>query len=426
MNESSGTSDRKIVGFGSSEKAEEKEEAIASINTFSKVQTSSSDSSAHTSVTTQPLPRPSKRRQSESLKEQPFDLEAPPNTPLHELNGGLEAPRTVFYLAYGSNLCHETFQGRRKIKPLSAVNVVVPELIMTFDLAGIPYLEPCFANTRYRSPKSTTSSNPRDEKDDSSSASAPLIQSPTPSLQKKNYHNPYWPKGLVGVVYEVTLKDFAQIIATEGGGASYQDVLVDCYELAPGSSTVPDHPTVQPFRVHTLYSPPATNGGRSSSWSKNSTSLEPQTNNNKSSARSSRPNPDYAQPSARYLNLLTTGADEHDIPQEYKTYLHQLRPYTVTTLRQRIGALVLKAVWFPLLMTVLMANRKFADDKGKTPKWLAAISGAIFTGVWVSYDYFFKYIFGDGERTIENDGGGRRRGRNTAAGVAVMVDDGKE
>ena len=368
-----------------------KEEAIASIKKFRDIEGSTKDSPAFTSLAHQRLPRPSKRRQSESLSERPFNLEAPPNTPLRELGGGSEAPKTVFYLAYGSNLCRETFQGRRGIKPLSAVNVVVPELVMTFDLAGIPYAEPCFANTRYRSPNPTITLStpitptPVDEKYPENPASTPLIDPPPHELQEKKYHNPDWPKGLVGVVYEVTLPDYAHIIATEGGGASYQDVLVDCYELAPGSSSVPENPTVQPFRAHTLYSPTASDSS-------------PRHENK--GARFARPDPDYAQPSARYLKLITDGADEHDIPQEYKTYLHELRPYTITTQRQRIGGAIFKVIWLPVIVSVFGLNKKFADDKGRAPAWLVAITGTIFTAVWLSYDNFFKHIFGDGERTV--------------------------
>lgn len=370
-----------------------KEEAIASITTLGEIQASTNDFPTYDPIAHQRLPRPSKRRLLESLTERPFDLEAPPDTPLHEIGGGPEAPRTVFYLAYGSNLCRETFQGRRGIKPISAVNVVVPELVMTFDLAGIPYTEPCFANTRYRTSNPTiTLSTPvlpsvADEKHPQYPASTTLIDPLTPDLQKK-YHNPYWPKGLVGVVYEVTLGDFAHIIATEGGGATYQDVLVDCYELAPGSSSVPDHPTVHPFKVHTLYSPRSPNG-----------SHKPQ----RRGARIVRPDPDYAQPSARYLKLITDGADEHDIPQEYKHYLHELRPYTITTRRQRIGAAIYNALWLRVVMPLFRLNRKFADNKGHVPAWLATITGAVFATMWLSYDNFFKHICGDGERTIDED-----------------------
>ena len=367
-----------------------KTEPIASIKKLHKIECSSNHASTYTSLAHERLPRPSKRRQSESLLESPFDLEAPPNTPLREIGGGSEVPKTVFYLAYGSNLCRETFQGRRGIKPLSAVNVVVPQLVMTFDLAGIPYTEPCFANSRYRNPSPTIelstpiTPSPTSKTSPKPSLASSLDGASPRDLETKDYHKTRWHKGMVGVVYEVTLQDYTHIIATEGGGSAYQDVLVDCYELPLGSSSVPEVPTTQPFKAHTLYSPLTPHGIKSL----------------KKGSKFARPDPNYAQPSARYLKLITDGADEHDIPQEYKNYLHQLRPYTITTLRQRIGGTVFRTFWMPVIFFVFSLNKKFADDKGRAPAWLNAVSGAIFSTAWVSYDNFFKHLFGDGERTI--------------------------
>ncbi|PBP25806.1 gliotoxin biosynthesis protein GliK [Diplocarpon rosae] len=132
---------------------------------------------------------------------------------------------TILYLAYGSNLSAQTFKGTRGINPLSALNVHVPSLTLTFDLPGIPYKEPCFANTRYSSP---------------------------PSPSNTGYRKDRWHKGLVGVVYEVTPEDYRTIIATEGGGASYHDVVVPCYAIAPGSKTINAMPSGIPFSAHTL------------------------------------------------------------------------------------------------------------------------------------------------------------------------------
>ena len=99
---------------------------------------------------------------------------------------------SLIVLGYGSNLSAETFRGKRGIRPLSQVNVVVPEIALAFNLPGVPYSEPCFANTVYRTVEDETSSKHTDE-----------------------YHKDRWHKGLVGVVYEVTKEDFAHIIATE-------------------------------------------------------------------------------------------------------------------------------------------------------------------------------------------------------------------
>ena len=314
------------------------------------------------------LPCPSKQRRIHSLREGPFHLD---NGTTSLSGGGPDDPDTVLYLAYGSNLSAQTFQGTRGIRPLSQVNVVVPELVMTFDLAGLPYIEPCFANTKYRHPSLPTSTSEKSH----------LLPKNTPK-----YHKTRWKKGLVGVVYEVTQEDYAHIIATEGGGASYQDVLVDCYELPLDEDIVPEFPTSPPFKAHTLYSP-----------------ILPPGETPEDGGRFSRPDPDYAQASVRYLKLITDGADEHALPREYKDYLHQLRPYTMTTQKQKLGGWIFGMIWLPIISAVFGLNSTFADEDGQAPAWLVAVVGAIFSGMWTSYDTVFSKTFGDGERTIYED-----------------------
>ena len=314
------------------------------------------------------LPYPSQQRRIHSLRESPFHLD---NGSISLSGGGPDDPNTVLYLAYGSNLAAQTFQGMRGIQPLSQVNVVVPELVMTFDLAGLPYVEPCFANTKYRHPSLPTSTSEKSH----------LLPKNTP-----DYHKNRWKKGLVGVVYEVTQEDYAHIIATEGGGASYQDVLVDCYELPLDEDIVPEFPTSPPFKAHTLYSP-----------------ISPPGETPENVGRFSRPDPAYAQASVRYLKLITDGADEHALPREYKDYLHQLRPYTMTTQKQKLGGWIFGMIWLPIISALFGLNSTFADENGKAPAWLVAVAGAVFSGMWTSYDTFFSKTFGDGERTIYED-----------------------
>ena len=50
---------------------------------------------------------------------------------------------------------------------------------------------------------------------------------------------------------------------------------------------------------------------------------------------------------------------------------------------------------------------------GKSPKWLAWLTGKVFVGMWRFYDGGFSDLFGDGERTVGregNTGDGRKRG----------------
>jgi len=273
---------------------------------------------------------------------------------------------TFLYLAYGSNLCNETFRGKRGIKPLSQINVQVPELRLTFDLPGIAYSEPCFANTARRDVPSST------EKEG------------TPT--SNDYHKDRWHKGLIGVVYEVTSTDYAHIIATEGGGASYQDILVDChpFESSDPTRSVPVHPATKPFKAHTLFAP----------------AVPPGSQPPKEGGRIQRPDTSYAQASARYLKLITDGAAECRLPYEYQDYLNNIRPYTITSNKQQMGQFIFLTLWLPFIVLVFSLGAQFADEHGRTPPWLRILSESIFRACWRTYDGFFKPTFGDGERTV--------------------------
>jgi hypothetical protein len=311
-------------------------------------------------------PQTSQDRLEASLTEPPLNAASLTQTPLHT---SAEKQKTVLYLAYGSNLCNETFRGVRGIVPLSQVNVVVPSLRLTFDLPGIPYTEPCFANSAARDPSSHSHSHSR----------------------TADYHKDRWHKGMVGCVYEVTLSDYAHIIATEGGGASYEDILVDCYPLPGGIDVVPDVPTTPAFKAHTLFAPV-----------ESSPPTAPHT-----TGHFGRPDPAYAQPSARYKKLLTDGATELSLPKEYQAYLHDIRPYTITTKRQAVGKAVFTAIWMPFVMMLFALGKKLQDEKGRVPKWFGMVMGWTFMGMWMFYDAGFSQVFGDGERT---EGGGDEDG----------------
>ncbi|KAM5433073.1 hypothetical protein MferCBS31731_007185 [Microsporum ferrugineum] len=294
-----------------------------------------------------------------------------------------EEKQTILYLAYGSNMCAQTFRKTRKVTPLSQVNVYVPNLSLTFDLPGVAYLEPCFAGTQYRNQKN----------------GMPIYPD---RPQQASDGDGLWHKPLVGVVYEVTLKDYARIIATEGGGSSYVDVVVDCHPF-PGDydpeRQVPDIPDTEPFKAHTLLSPAT--AGKSSGCGSGNIKKSSLLN-----ARFNRSRPNYARPSPRYMNLLITGAKEHDLPSEYRQYLASIEPYRPTTVMQRVGQFIFGLVWLPSLLISLRLNALFANKDGKTPGWLAMFQRATFAGSWMSYDLIFKYIFGDGERTIPKHASG--------------------
>lgn len=312
-------------------------------------------------------------------------LSAPPHIPetsIERRNCSLidgDSSNSVLYLAYGSNLSNETFRGNRGIKPLSQINVQVPELRLTFDLPGIPYAEPCFANTARRDPEKDVPGD-EDSRDDDGN-----------KMKEEDYHKDRWHKGLIGVVYEVTPSDYAHIIATEGGGSAYNDVTVACYPFASSDPTEPvsQFPSTRSFRAHTLFAPAALPGERPPN----------------DGGRLQRPDTAYAQASARYLKLITDGATECRLPYEYQDYLNDIRPYTMTTNKQRIGEFVFLSIWLPFLLPIFAMQRLFEDESGRAPEWLRVLSGAVFQACWASYDSYFKGLFGDGERTLPKKGG---------------------
>jgi hypothetical protein len=334
-------------------------------------------------------------------------------------------------------MCAATFLGMRGIRPLSQVNVSAPALDLTFDLPGMPYREPCFANTALR--KLPIKPPPLDppklppgipDHPPSTTPPVPLSDVDSHTDDKAGRRGPAWNKGLYGVVYEVTLDDYAKIVATEGGGASYHDILVPCYVL-PARVGVPEKPPVplppKAFLAHTLYAPrlPDVPDGGDDDGSTRA-AAQPHTNDKDEPKKPSppydklpswakklllpvrRPSPDYAQPSARYLGLLRDGAREHDLPGDYQAYLEALEPYTITTWRQKLGDLLFMGFWAPVLLLLMYGGRLVADDKGRSPPWLVVLMTVVFNLLWMSYDAVGKRIFGDGERTMPADDRGTK------------------
>lgn len=315
-----------------------------------------------------------------------------------EDNDDKDFEKTVLYLAYGSNLSFEKFRGDRGINPLSQVNVYVPALRLTFDLAGIPYLEPCFSGTQYRSTtkdrndaSKTTTERYRDVVDEK----ATIDTSEDVDLESGDqghggYRKDQWHKPLIGVVYEVTLTDYAHIIATEGGGNGYVDIVTECFpfpgadddnEYNPNDPT-PDAPSGKPFMAHTLLSPPKSAHGPKS--------------------HVVRPDPSYAQPSARYLKLIMDGAEELNFPYDYRAYLASIRPYRVTTSGQKVGQWIAVYILIPLLQIFIVLGELFADEDGIIPAWLQAVFNAMRELMWMVYDVVGVKVLGDGERSVDD------------------------
>ncbi|KAL2815627.1 hypothetical protein BDW59DRAFT_153730 [Aspergillus cavernicola] len=335
-------------------------------------------------TTAQHLPKTTLSRQRASISAQSLDRDEYLPGKISCINkagddNAVTPQETVLYLAYGSNLASATFLGARGIKPLSQLNVIVPELRLTFDLPGVPYIEPCFAGTHFRNTGANKENTAAD--DFTTSENYPLL------LQDQDQDRYIGP--LVGVVYEVTLRDYAKIIATEGGGGGYKDIVVTSYpfpETYDRADPIPENPETQPIKAHTLLSPA---GMQELRQHPTTSGLHP------------RPNAGHAQPSSRYLNLITTGAEEHNLPLAYREYLAQIQPYRITSMRQKIGKVIFLGMWAPILLLILALPRIFARSDGRSPRWVAQSANMAFAAMWSCYDHVFVHIFGDGERTVE-------------------------
>lgn len=329
---------------------------------------------------------------------------------------------TVLYLAYGSNLCAQTFLGQRGIRPISAVNVSAPSLRLTFDLPGVPYKEPCFANTAPRKipkvPKPPTLPPGFDPPQ--------YLFPPSTKTDAQRSGDPAWNMGLIGVVYEVTPEDYTTIVKTEGGGSSYQDILCPCIPIPQkvGMPEKPPYPGLpRPFLAHTLYAPriPTKPGdGDEDEVGRADDDDNDDDGDDKSPLdkltdwwremllKPMRPDPDYAQPSARYLKLIMDGAAEHGLPDDYQAWLARLQPYTITTFRQSIGQYLFLWLVLPIVGILIALCGWLADDRGHVPAWLGLILETVFHLVWLAYDGLLKPMFGDGERTEDEEEKRRR------------------
>lgn len=141
-----------------------------------------------------------------------------------------------------------------------------------------------------------------------------------------------------------------------------------------------------------------------------------------------RPDPTYAQPSARYLNLIRDGAREHELPDDYQKYLGTLQPYRATNWKQVAAGVLIKFTFGPIMLFSILLGKRLADKNGRPPLWLVIFMGMAVNSLWAVYDCIMKPIFGDGERTQEESGSGTYT-RSTWAQVRrqrLLTGDGRE
>ena len=112
---------------------------------------------------------------------------------------------TVWYFGFGSNMKSTTMTSRG-IKILDKKVVKVPSHILTFDVFGLAYSEPSMASiAKY------TYSAPVDNDD---------IRDRPPDVH--------------GVAFHITAADLTRLIASEGGGVAYREIMIAGVPLDDG------------------------------------------------------------------------------------------------------------------------------------------------------------------------------------------------
>lgn len=105
---------------------------------------------------------------------------------------------TLWYFGFGSNMKSSTMKARG-IDILDARTVKVPSYVLTFDVFGLPYSEPSMASI------------------------ASYHTSPVHTRHGAEIDNP---PDVHGIAFLITAKGFKRLIASEGGGVAYKEIMV--------------------------------------------------------------------------------------------------------------------------------------------------------------------------------------------------------
>ncbi|KAG0201225.1 hypothetical protein BGX28_005903 [Mortierella sp. GBA30] len=264
---------------------------------------------------------------------------------------------TLWYLAYGSNMDPRVLTGRRKIQPLESKTVVVPEYWLSFDVGGIPFIEPCFASILKRDQSKV---HERDY--------ALFVHERCRYGQQFVWHEDQpeqcYPPVLQGVVHKITHREWQLIVQSEGGlghdvPTGYDHIEVECKVVNSDEHVFAHVLTARPLSISTR-----------------------------------------CQPSARYKSLLTAGAAHHNLDPAYQEYLLRILPYECTGLRSLLARLVFVIFNIPMLLayTLLLKRNKGvpADQRIPPPYWMAWYFDKASRFSNAAHDNIVAPIFGSG------------------------------
>ncbi|GLC43160.1 hypothetical protein PLESTB_000856700 [Pleodorina starrii] len=238
-------------------------------------------------------------------------------------------PAGVWYFAYGSNMNPNTLKGRRQVNPLESRPAVLHGWKLSFRMLGLPYIEPGFGTIE------------RVNGTEGGSAAAPWSRAAASSPSESGSSSRRWESEVHGVLHRISVKDWTQVMASEGVGAGKSGYRVVEVEVA-----LYDGRRVRALTLEgqppSLHSP-------------------------------SRP----VAPSARYLNLLRDGARHYGVDPEYITYLDLLPSYDGSGWSAAVGRAAALAVAVPLALPLLppVFLLRMARNRAREPNTTQAADG---------------------------------------------------
>ncbi|KAG0236086.1 hypothetical protein BGW41_000560 [Actinomortierella wolfii] len=277
---------------------------------------------------------------------------------------------TVWYLAYGSNMDPKVLTGRRQVKPIESIPVKVPDYWLSFDIAGLPFVEPCFGSILKKD-----KSRLRERE----YAYHVYTRTRYGTEFKWDPNNPEasYPPDLQGVAHRITQADWQRVIQTEGGWGhdvptGYDKIEVECYPFNIKSEESSKIDLSQPIMAKVLIARPL-------------------------SIRS------HCQPSARYMGLLTSGAKIHHLEPDYQEYLASLVPYECAGTRAKLGRFLFMFINAPFLIGFMLVmlrqrhmNKKPLEQRKPPPYWVAWYMDKASRWSAAMHDYIVRPFFGSG------------------------------
>lgn len=96
--------------------------------------------------------------------------------------------------------------------------------------------------------------------------------------------------------------------------------------------------------------------------------------------------------------LLQEGAEEHNLPGDYREYLRSIPCFTPSSEPlSRVGSALFLSVGRRVVVRLARRVKRTIDEEGRCPEWYGTLILVVYTAMWWWHDYVFAVIFGRGD-----------------------------